>query len=180
MRTAVARLGRRPQKRSTRSSRLIWSSTTPSRLISSPPAKPFNRNTEVEFQRNPVNANEFLKWGQKAFENFRVVPPMTGIIHSSIWNIYRRSSLPELKTAGPTLPGYAGGHRLAHHHDQRLGVVGWASAASKPKPSCVGQPMDMLLPDVIGFKLVGKLRKDHRHRPGADRYPDAPQKRRGR
>jgi aconitate hydratase len=127
-------------------------------------ADSLNRNTEMEFLRNKERY-EFLKWGQKAFENFRVVPPMTGIVH--------QVNLEYLASVVMTKPseGFEPSEGLLAFPDtlvgtdshttmiNGLGVVGWGVGGIEAEAVMLGQPMDMLLPDVIGFKLHGKLRE---------------------
>jgi aconitate hydratase A / 2-methylisocitrate dehydratase len=118
------------------------------------------RNTEVEFLRNRERY-EFLKWGQKAFSNFRVVPPMTGIVHQVnleyLADVVGVRSLPtsaEVVAFPDTLVGTDSHTTMING----LGVVGWGVGGIEAEAVMLGQPMDMLLPDVIGFKLHGKLR----------------------
>jgi aconitate hydratase A / 2-methylisocitrate dehydratase len=121
-------------------------------------ADALTRNTEVEFQRNRERY-EFLKWGQKAFSNFRVVPPMTGIVHQVnleyLADVVMTKQEDNQTIAFPdTLVG-ADSHTTMING---LGVVGWGVGGIEAEAVMLGQPMDMLLPDVIGFKLYGKLR----------------------
>jgi aconitate hydratase len=125
-------------------------------------ADALNRNTEVEFQRNRERY-EFLKWGQKAFRNFRVVPPMTGIVHQVNLEylaevVMTRTEEPgssELVIFPDTLVGTDSHTTMING----LGVVGWGVGGIEAEAVMLGQPMDMLLPDVIGFKLHGKLKE---------------------
>ncbi len=116
-----------------------------------------NRNAEVEFQRNRERY-EFLKWGQKAFKNFRVVPPMTGIIHQVnleyLSNVVATKKEDGLIYAFPDTVVGTDSHTTMING---LGVVGWGVGGIEAEAVMLGQPMDMLLPDVIGFKLMGKL-----------------------
>src|SRR6202142_1392180 len=117
------------------------------------------RNTEVEFQRNRERY-EFLKWGQKAFRNFRVVPPMTGIVHQV--NLEYLADVVMTKTEnGETVafPDTLVGTDSHTTMINGLGVLGWGVGGIEAEAVMLGQPMDMLLPDVIGFKLHGKLRE---------------------
>ena len=121
-------------------------------------ADALTRNTEIEFQRNRERY-EFLKWGQKAFSNFRVVPPMTGIVHQVNLEyladvVIARQGNNETLAFPDTLVG-ADSHTTMING---LGVVGWGVGGIEAEAVMLGQPMDMLLPDVIGFKLYGKLR----------------------
>lgn len=117
------------------------------------------RNTEVEFQRNRERY-EFLKWGQKAFSNFRVVPPMTGIVHQV--NLEYLADVVMIKQAGDETLAFPDTLVGTDSHTTMingLGVVGWGVGGIEAEAVMLGQPMDMLLPDVIGFKLYGKLRE---------------------
>ncbi len=132
-------------------------------------ADALNRNTEIEFQRNKERY-EFLKWGQKAFDNFRVVPPMTGIVHqvnleylASVVGVRRlpasgqgqeTSQSEELVLFPDTLVGTDSHTTMING----LGVLGWGVGGIEAEAAMLGQPSDMLLPDVIGFKLHGKLK----------------------
>ncbi|MDI6769385.1 MAG: aconitate hydratase AcnA [Anaerolineales bacterium] len=127
-------------------------------------ADALQRNTEVEFQRNRERY-EFLKWGQKAFSNFRVVPPMTGIVHQV--NLEYLADVVTTKAEPPAGSKPAGG--LLAFPDtlvgtdshttmiNGLGVLGWGVGGIEAEAVMLGQPMDMLLPEVIGFKLYGTL-----------------------
>ncbi|MFZ1041560.1 MAG: aconitate hydratase AcnA [Anaerolineales bacterium] len=122
-------------------------------------ADALNRNTEVEFRRNRERY-EFLKWGQKAFRNFRVVPPMTGIVHQV--NLEYLADVVMTKTEnGETVafPDTLVGTDSHTTMINGLGVLGWGVGGIEAEAVMLGQPMDMLLPDVIGFKLHGKLRE---------------------
>jgi len=121
-------------------------------------ADSLNRNTEVEFQRNRERY-EFLKWGQKAFSNFRVVPPMTGIVHQV--NLEYLADVVMIKAEGKDTLAFPDTLVGTDSHTTMingLGVVGWGVGGIEAEAVMLGQPMDMLLPDVIGFKLFGKLR----------------------
>ena len=100
-----------------------------------------------------------LRWAQKAFHNFSVVPPSTGIVHQV--NIEYLARVVQLRPQGDEhgrLPGHAGGHGLPHHHGQRHGRPRLGRGrASKPRRCCSGQPLYLLAPEVIGFRLHGQL-----------------------
>ncbi len=124
-----------------------------------------HRNAEMEFQRNRERY-EFLKWGQRAFRNFRVVPPMTGIVHQVnleyLAQVVMTRHLPipgtneyECQAFPDTLVGTDSHTTMING----LGVLGWGVGGIEAEAVMLGQPMDMLLPDVIGFKLYGKLRE---------------------
>src|SRR5512147_1977259 len=122
-------------------------------------AEALNRNTEVEFQRNRERY-EFLKWGQKAFSNFRVVPPMTGIVHQV--NLEYLADVVMTKMDGKDVLAFPDTVVGTDSHTTMingLGVVGWGVGGIEAEAVMLGQPMDMLLPDVIGFKLYGKLKE---------------------
>jgi aconitate hydratase len=116
------------------------------------------KNAEIEFQRNKERY-EFLRWGQKAFSNFRVVPPATGIVH--------QVNLEYL--AGVTLTSDDGGAKVAYPDTlvgtdshttmiNGLGVVGWGVGGIEAEAVMLGQPLYLLTPQVVGFKLHGRLR----------------------
>jgi len=121
-------------------------------------AEALNRNTEMEFLRNKERY-EFLKWGQQAFSNFRVVPPMTGIVHQV--NLEYLADVVMTKVDGEDVLAFPDTLVGTDSHTTMingLGVVGWGVGGIEAEAVMLGQPMDMLLPDVIGFKLHGKLR----------------------
>jgi aconitate hydratase len=121
-------------------------------------ANALNRNTEMEFLRNKERY-EFLKWGQKAFKNFRVVPPMTGIVHQV--NLEYLANVVMAKQDGDETIAFPDTLVGTDSHTTMingLGVVGWGVGGIEAEAVMLGQPMDMLLPDVVGFKLHGKLR----------------------
>jgi len=121
-------------------------------------ADALTRNTEVEFQRNRERY-EFLKWGKQAFSNFRVVPPMTGIVHQV--NLEYLADVVMTKQDGGETMAFPDTLVGADSHTTMingLGVLGWGVGGIEAEAVMLGQPMDMLLPDVIGFKLYGKLR----------------------
>ncbi len=125
-------------------------------------ADALNRNTEMEFARNRERY-EFLKWGQKAFSNFRVVPPMTGIVHQvnleNLAEVVMVKQTSEFSENSEVLafPDTVVGTDSHTTMINGLGVVGWGVGGIEAEAVMLGQPMDMLLPDVIGFKLFGKL-----------------------
>ncbi len=116
------------------------------------------RNAELEFQRNRERY-EFLHWGQKAFDNFRVVPPATGIIHQVNLEYLAEVVLTqevdgELVAFPDTLVGTDSHTTMING----LGVVGWGVGGIEAEAAILGQQIDMLTPDVVGFKLFGRLR----------------------
>ncbi len=172
MRSAVARLGGDPKKINPLVPvDLVIDHSVQVDFFASPEA--LSRNTEMEFQRNKERY-EFLKWGQKAFKNFRVVPPMTGIVHqvnleylAEVVGV-RKLPISDFQSQAPcgddkTLESVLFPDSLVGTDSHTtmingLGVLGWGVGGIEAEAVMLGQPMDMLLPDVIGFKLYGKLR----------------------
>jgi len=117
------------------------------------------RNAELEFQRNRERY-EFLHWGQKAFDNFRVVPPATGIVHQVnleyLASVVMSAEVDGARLAFPdTLVGTDSHTTMING----LGVVGWGVGGIEAEAAMLGQPINLVAPDVIGFKLYGKLRE---------------------
>jgi aconitate hydratase len=115
------------------------------------------RNAELEFQRNRERY-EFLHWGQKAFDNFRVVPPATGIVHQVNLEylanvVIAEEQDGELFAYPDTLVGTDSHTTMING----LGVVGWGVGGIEAEAAMLGQPLDMITPDVLGFKLYGEL-----------------------
>ena len=114
-------------------------------------------NTQIEFQRNKERYN-FLKWGQKSFSNFSVVPPGSGIVHQVNLEYLARVVFVEqqngTKLAYPdTLVGTDSHTTMING----LGVLGWGVGGIEAEASMLGQPISMLIPKVVGFELSGKL-----------------------
>ena len=121
-------------------------------------ADALQRNAEIEFQRNRERY-EFLKWGQNAFDNFRVVPPATGIVHQV--NLEYLAKVVQTRQEGKQTIVYPDSLVGTDSHTTMingLGVVGWGVGGIEAEAVILGQPMDMLLPDVVGFKLHGRIR----------------------
>ena len=110
-------------------------------------------NSEREFERNHERY-EFLKWGRSAFENFRVVPPATGIVHQV--NLEYLAKVVWDDGAG-LYPDSLVGTDSHTTMINGLGVLGWGVGGIEAEAAMVGQPIYMLLPEVVGFKLTGKL-----------------------
>ncbi len=119
----------------------------------------FAYNTKVEFERNRERY-EFLRWGQQVFDNFGVVPPARGIVHQvnleylakGVWNkkeedkqVFYPDSLVGTDSHTTMING--------------LGIVGWGVGGIEAEAVMLGQPIYMLIPEVIGFKLIGKLKE---------------------
>jgi aconitate hydratase len=119
----------------------------------------FARNVELEYQRNEERY-KFLKWGQQAFRNFRVVPPGTGICHQV--NLEYLGQVVWTKDEdGETIayPDTCVGTDSHTTMINGLGVLGWGVGGIEAEAAMLGQPVSMLLPEVIGFKLTGKLKE---------------------
>ncbi len=115
------------------------------------------RNSEREFERNRERY-EFLKWGQSAFDNFRVVPPATGIVHQVNLEYLARVVWEGTKDGANVLyPDSLVGTDSHTTMINGLGVVGWGVGGIEAEAVMCGQPIYMLLPEVVGFRLVGKL-----------------------
>ncbi|MGH7172176.1 MAG: aconitase family protein, partial [Gemmataceae bacterium] len=117
----------------------------------------FRTNADLEFQRNRERY-AFLRWGQKAFDNFKVVPPDTGIVHQVNLEYLARVVFvnEETKTAYPdTLVGTDSHTTMING----LGVLGWGVGGIEAEAAMLGQPLSMLIPQVVGFKLTGQLRE---------------------
>jgi aconitate hydratase len=110
-------------------------------------------NTEKEFERN-LERYEFLKWGQKAFRNFSVVPPSIGIVHQV--NLEYLAKVVMVKD-GVALPDSLVGTDSHTTMINGLGVLGWGVGGIEAEACMLGQPIYMVTPQVIGFKLHGKL-----------------------
>src|ERR1043166_8010297 len=113
----------------------------------------FAFNALLEFQRNQERY-AFLKWGQSSFENFRVVPPDTGIVHQVNLEYLAPVVFHENGRAYPDTVVGTDSHTTMING---LGVVGWGVGGIEAEACMLGQPASMLLPAVVGFKLSGKL-----------------------
>jgi len=117
----------------------------------------FQRNVEVEFERN-VERYKFLRWGAQAFDNFRVVPPGTGIVHQVNLEylatvVFRKDAGGETVVYPDTLVGTDSHTTMING----LGVLGWGVGGIEAEAAMLGQPVSMLIPEVVGFRLAGKL-----------------------
>ncbi len=121
--------------------------------------KAFDRNVELEYARNGERYR-FLKWGQNAFKNFRVVPPGTGICHQVNLE-YLGQTVWTKEEDGKTIayPDTCVGTDSHTTMINGLGVLGWGVGGIEAEAAMLGQPVSMLLPEVIGFKLTGKLKE---------------------
>jgi aconitate hydratase len=115
----------------------------------------FEKNLQLEFARNNERY-QFAKWGQKALQNFRVVPPGTGIVHQVNLEYLAKVTMTKDGVAFPdTLVGTDSHTTMING----LGVVGWGVGGIEAEAVMVGQPLYMVTPEVIGFKLYGSLRE---------------------
>ena len=111
------------------------------------------RNLEIEFERN-IERYQFLRWGQKAFNNFRVIPPATGIVHQV--NLEYLADV-VMTTNGVAYPDSLVGTDSHTTMINGLGVVGWGVGGIEAEAVMLGQPIYMLTPEVVGFRLTGQL-----------------------
>ncbi|HEX6613009.1 MAG TPA: aconitate hydratase AcnA [Rhodanobacteraceae bacterium] len=115
------------------------------------------RNAEIEFQRNHERY-AFLRWGQKALEEFRVVPPSTGIVHQvNLEYLSRVVMTREIEGATWAFPDTLFGTDSHTTMVNGLGVLGWGVGGIEAEAAMLGQPSSMLIPQVVGFRLTGKL-----------------------
>ncbi len=115
------------------------------------------RNSTLEFQRNGERY-EFLRWGQKAFRNFRVVPPATGIVHQVNLEFLAKGVLLQQKGGqAVALPDTVVGTDSHTTMVNGLGVLGWGVGGIEAEAAMLGQPLYMVTPQVVGFRLVGRL-----------------------
>ncbi len=120
----------------------------------------FQRNVEEEFKQN-IERYQFLRWGQKAFNNFRVVPPGTGICHQVNLEYLGQTVWVEKDQNGDSiaLPDTCVGTDSHTTMINGLAVLGWGVGGIEAEAAMLGQPVSMLIPEVIGFKITGKLKE---------------------
>ncbi|WP_269499768.1 aconitate hydratase AcnA [Castellaniella sp. S9] len=117
----------------------------------------FRRNAEIEFQRN-AERYKFLRWGQTAFDNFKVVPPDTGIVHQvNLEHLARGVFTREVDGVAEAYPDTCVGTDSHTPMVNGLGVVAWGVGGIEAEAAMLGQPISMLIPRVVGFKLSGSL-----------------------
>ena len=117
----------------------------------------FEKNTDIEYERNRERYR-FLRWGQGAFDEFKVVPPGTGIVHQV--NIEYLARVVMTRTVGGVLRAYPDTVVGTDSHTTMvngLGVLGWGVGGIEAEAALLGQPVSMLIPRVVGFKLSGEL-----------------------
>ncbi|RZT14300.1 aconitate hydratase [Mycobacterium sp. BK558] len=117
-------------------------------------ANAFERNVEIEYERNGERY-QFLRWGQGAFNDFKVVPPGTGIVHQV--NIEYLASV-VMDRDGVAYPDTCVGTDSHTTMENGLGVLGWGVGGIEAEAAMLGQPVSMLIPRVVGFKLTGERR----------------------
>ncbi|HEX3678514.1 MAG TPA: aconitate hydratase AcnA, partial [Galbitalea sp.] len=117
----------------------------------------FERNVELEYERNGERY-QFLRWGQTAFDDFKVVPPGTGIVHQV--NIEYLARVTYTRTVDGVLQAYPDTLVGTDSHTTMvngLGVLGWGVGGIEAEAAMLGQPVSMLIPKVVGFKLSGSI-----------------------
>lgn len=115
------------------------------------------RNVEIEFERNKERY-EFLRWGQQAFDNFRVVPPNTGIVHQVNLEYLAKGVFIREDHLGPVaVPDTLVGTDSHTTMINGLGVLGWGVGGIEAEAGMLGQPLYMLMPEVVGFEVTGSL-----------------------
>ena len=120
--------------------------------------KAFEANVDLEYERN-FERYEFLKWGSKALNDFRVVPPGTGICHQVNLEYLARTVWSSADAQGETVayPDTLVGTDSHTTMVNGLGVLGWGVGGIEAEAAMLGQPVSMLIPEVVGFKLTGEL-----------------------
>ncbi len=118
----------------------------------------FQKNVELEYQRN-MERYQFLKWGQNAFNNFRVVPPGTGICHQVNLEYLAQTVWTDTDQNGETVayPDTLVGTDSHTTMVNGLAVLGWGVGGIEAEAAMLGQPVSMLIPEVVGFKLTGRM-----------------------
>ncbi|MCV7256539.1 aconitate hydratase [Mycolicibacterium fluoranthenivorans] len=114
----------------------------------------FERNVELEYERNGERY-QFLRWGQGAFDDFKVVPPGTGIVHQVNIEYLARVTMVRDGVAYPDTCVGTDSHTTM---ENGLGVLGWGVGGIEAEAAMLGQPVSMLIPRVVGFKLTGEIK----------------------
>ncbi len=153
MRDAMKKLGGNPDKINPQQPvQLVIDHSVQVDLFGTPSS--FQQNVEIEYQRNRERY-EFLKWGQQAFENFEVVPPGAGIVHQV--NLEKLASVVMTRKDGWAVPDTVVGTDSHTTMINGLAVLGWGVGGIEAEAAMLGQPVSMLLPQVVGFELNGRL-----------------------
>ena len=117
----------------------------------------FQRNVDFEYQRNQERY-QFLRWGQTAFDDFKVVPPGTGIVHQvNIEHLARSVMVRDTDEGTLAYPDTCVGTDSHTTMENGLGVLGWGVGGIEAEAAMLGQPISMLIPRVVGFKLTGEI-----------------------
>jgi aconitate hydratase len=120
-------------------------------------ADAFEKNVELEYERNGERY-QFLRWGQTAFDDFKVVPPGTGIVHQvNIEYLARTVMTREVDGVLQAYPDSCVGTDSHTTMVNGLGILGWGVGGIEAEAAMLGQPVSMLIPKVVGFKLTGKI-----------------------
>ncbi|MFT3757221.1 MAG: aconitate hydratase AcnA [Pseudoxanthomonas sp.] len=156
MRDAVVKLGGSPaQINPLIPSELVIDHSVQVDVFGTPNA--LDLNGKIEFQRNQERYG-FLRWGQKAFDNFKVVPPNTGIVHQvNLENLARVVFTRDANGETLAYPDSVFGTDSHTTMINGIGVLGWGVGGIEAEAAMLGQPSSMLIPQVVGFKLTGKL-----------------------
>jgi aconitate hydratase len=156
MREAVADLGGNPSKINPLApAELVIDHSVIIDVFGRPDA--FEKNVEIEYQRNRERY-QFLRWGQTAFDDFKVVPPGTGIVHQvNIEHLARSVVTREVDGALQAYPDTCVGTDSHTTMVNGLGVLGWGVGGIEAEAAMLGQPVSMLIPRVVGFKLSGEI-----------------------
>ena len=156
MREAVADLGGDPKRINPLApAELVIDHSVQIDVAGSPDA--FEKNVEFEYQRNGERY-QFLRWGQTAFDDFKVVPPGTGIVHQvNIEYLARTVMAREINGEVQAYPDSCVGTDSHTTMVNGLGVLGWGVGGIEAEAAMLGQPVSMLIPKVVGFKLLGAI-----------------------
>ncbi len=162
MRDAMARMGGDPNKiNPLQPAELVIDHSVQVDAFGRPDA--MRINTELEYERNRERY-QFLRWGQNELKNFRVVPPETGIVHQVNLEYLARVVFPGGYMNGATgpIPAYPDTLVGTDSHTTMIngiGVLGWGVGGIEAEAAMLGQPVSMLIPEVVGFRLTGELRE---------------------
>jgi aconitate hydratase len=156
MREAIVDLGGDPSKVNPLSpAELVIDHSVIADLFGRPDS--LERNVEIEYGRNGERY-QFLRWGQEAFENFKVVPPGTGIVHQvNIENLAKVTYTKDLDGVTQAFPDTCVGTDSHTTMVNGLGILGWGVGGIEAEAAMLGQPVSMLIPRVVGFKLSGAI-----------------------
>ena len=156
MRDAVVKLGGRPEQINPQiPSELVIDHSVQVDVFATPDA--LDANGKIEFERNGERYG-FLRWGQKAFSDFKVVPPNTGIVHQvNLEYLARVVMTREIGGESWAFPDTLFGTDSHTTMVNGIGILGWGVGGIEAEAAMLGQPSSMLIPQVVGFKLTGKL-----------------------